>query len=42
LLERPARDGEGPLQGYYVKLLTLNAQLTVAIDRFTALSKPLM
>lgn len=42
LLERPAKDGDGPLQGYYVKLLALNAQLTVAIDRFTALSKPLM
>ena len=39
LLEGPV--GEG-LQGYYLQLLTLNSELNTLIDRYTALSKPLM
>ena len=42
LLERPKRANEDGLQGYYVELLEINAALKVAIDRYTALSKPLM
>lgn len=42
LLERPKRENEDGLQGYYVELLEINTALKIAIDRYTALSKPLM
>lgn len=42
LLSKPRQEGDHRLQGYYIELLKLNSRLNVAIDRYSALSKPLM